>query len=288
MSGQSANSETIISLEHTAVLQRISVLEERTDPKNRSLIDIVKEYAGFFALLISLLYSFPMGIWDRFFETPEIREAELIDELKNSLSHALQIVSDTAYHTSLINVPDLRDAAGRAGSTRVLLLMSRNEENFKRYYTHFTKEELLAIGLNFQFSYQPQKSLYFFEKAKDASEIHDLVHMEAVRQIAKYYFQPSEHQNLEKGRSIFKDMVDRIPDSNTQVFVISEINARSDWALLELYFGDWSCGQKQFDISIGLIDSHPHYLNDGGNTRLVLQHKAQNAQKRLGQPDNGC
>ena len=57
------------------VEERLAVLEERTKPAKKTLIDVIKEWGGVATAVIALLYSFPLGVWDRFVVPDRVRIA---------------------------------------------------------------------------------------------------------------------------------------------------------------------------------------------------------------------
>lgn len=46
----------------TTVLERLAILEERTHPKPKSVVDRLKDWGGVASLVIAIAYSFPIGL----------------------------------------------------------------------------------------------------------------------------------------------------------------------------------------------------------------------------------
>jgi hypothetical protein len=61
--------------------RRVSVLEERTKPKPKSFVEHITQWGGVATFLLALLYTFPLGVWDRFFVSPVEKERALIAKL---------------------------------------------------------------------------------------------------------------------------------------------------------------------------------------------------------------
>ncbi len=61
--------------------RRLGVLEERTKDKPKPIIDRVIAWGGVATFLLAVLYTFPLGVWDRFFVTPLDEERALITKL---------------------------------------------------------------------------------------------------------------------------------------------------------------------------------------------------------------
>jgi hypothetical protein len=61
--------------------RRLSVLEERTKPKPKSFVEHITQWGGVATFLLAVAYTFPLGVWDRFFVSPVEKERALITKL---------------------------------------------------------------------------------------------------------------------------------------------------------------------------------------------------------------
>ena len=50
--------------------KRISVLEERTAPKPKALVERITAWGGVATFLLAFLYTFPLGVWEKFWVSP--------------------------------------------------------------------------------------------------------------------------------------------------------------------------------------------------------------------------
>jgi hypothetical protein len=71
--------------------RRLAVLEERTKPKPKTFIENVTQWGGVATFLLALLYTFPLGVWDRFFVTPEDEVRSLIIKLTDADTEFLKV-----------------------------------------------------------------------------------------------------------------------------------------------------------------------------------------------------
>ena len=63
------------SAKNYTLKERVAALEERTRPKKATFFEKFRSYGGLIALVITIGYSWPLGVWDRFVITPAQKEA---------------------------------------------------------------------------------------------------------------------------------------------------------------------------------------------------------------------
>src|SRR5262245_15077333 len=107
----------------TSFSERVAILEERTRPKQKSLLDRLKDRGGLVSLLAAVAYSFPIGLWDRFIVPEQTKRTQEIAELKNVVNHSTALMADGARALAGISDPYLYDVVGRAINTRLYVLM---------------------------------------------------------------------------------------------------------------------------------------------------------------------
>jgi hypothetical protein len=181
----------------------MAVLEERTSPKVKSVYEQLKDWAGLVSLVIALLYTFPIGVWDRFVTTEARRSAEELASLRSTMDHASKILAEGARAISSIPDPALRDIVGRAFNTRLFLLMSKNREALEAHKRDFKPPELIAIAYNFFLTNQPDVSLSFYEAAEQHPDADSLLRVEALRLRAKTLFSRRTAEGRQVARHLF-------------------------------------------------------------------------------------
>jgi len=67
------------------LIDRVSLLEERTKDKQKTVIDRVKEWSGVATAVFAILYTIPLGVWDRFVLTSEQRSEREVAELRGTI-----------------------------------------------------------------------------------------------------------------------------------------------------------------------------------------------------------
>jgi hypothetical protein len=98
-----ANAEDPELSDQLNVDRRLAVLEERTKPKPKSLVENVTQWGGVATFLLALLYTFPLGIWDRFFVTPVDEVRSLIVKLTDADTEFLKL-SQSLPASQMLNI----------------------------------------------------------------------------------------------------------------------------------------------------------------------------------------
>src|ERR1017187_5211943 len=73
---------------------RLAILEERTRPKPRTLFDRIKDWSGVSAFVVAVLYTYPLGFWDRFVVTARQEKAQQVAELRSLILKLGEIDAD--------------------------------------------------------------------------------------------------------------------------------------------------------------------------------------------------
>jgi hypothetical protein len=253
--------------------ERVAILEERTKEKPKKKMDLLKDYGGIAALLITLLYTFPLGLWQQWIQTPSEKRTEQVNNLKAILETSMTLLADTGRSLSSITNPEVYDVVSRASSTKLFLIMNRNKTQFSQYINEFNSVELIAIGLNYQMVYQIDDALLFFKAAQEKSERSSFIRNEAGRQIAKSYFLPTSLQNVKSGREIYKNTITEFAGSRDVRLISQEVTLRSEWGFFEMIQGDWECGRMEMEKSIKLLQQWQNMINDQGNMAKLIQMK---------------
>ncbi len=81
-SGSAGNAQAEFDRQSLSGLdRRLSILEERTQPKPKPLVERITAWGGVATFILAVLYTFPLGVWDRFFVSPVTEVRSLIVEL---------------------------------------------------------------------------------------------------------------------------------------------------------------------------------------------------------------
>lgn len=272
----------------TDTLHRLATLEERTKPRPKTFFEKVQAYGGVIAVVIAVGYSWPLGVWDRFIVSQEKATEAKLGDIRESLTRATGLYVDIGRLQSSIANPDMRDLATRSTFNQILLLVTKYDADYTNYRDKLFPEELLMIGIIYQSLYRIEDSLRYFEYVVKHPRTLEAALMEANRQIAKSYMFPSPIQDLAKGRSLYKAILQKASRSQRFEILSGAILIQSEWGFFEMTAGDWQCGIQNMDAAIARLKVMQPMINDQGNMMNLLLAKRQSGSPRPGQPQAGC
>jgi hypothetical protein len=274
------------ALRPPGVAERLARLEERTAEKPRTWIDRLKDWGGVASLVIAVGYSFPLGVWEKFYLPEQQREAAQIQKLRDVIEQTTTILSEGAGSIAAIQDPFLKDTAARAVNTRIFLLLSKHEQDFARYGKRLTAPELLVVGHNFAMTNHAAAALPHFEAALAVAGEDVQSRFEAMRQIAKTKFAPGAQQDRPAARQGFASAVQLATHAATLKLHAASLTA--EWALFELIDGDWACGRtKLAEARLKLAELAP-MMNDNGNFVRLIENRTAGLAPQPAQPAVGC
>lgn len=268
--------------------ERLATLEERTKPKKKTFMENLQAYGGLIALVITIGYSWPLGVWDRFIIDPQKEEQHKLSVIRESLTRAAELTVEAGRVQSSIANPELRDLAIRSISNQVLLLISNHNAAYEENKSQLFPEELLMIGLMYQNMFRIADSLKYFTYASAHQKASELVKLEASRQIAKSHFVPSPVQDVQKAREMFAELVEKTKGTNRIEVAAHSITIQSEWGYFEMTAGDWKCGDENFLEAMNRLAQWQPMINDQGNMMRLLQSKYASLSIKPGQENNGC
>lgn len=276
--------------DNISIERRLSALEERTKPKPKSRLEKIKDWGGLIALLITIAYSFPLGIWNEFFVSVEEKNKKEIEELRSVVEKSNEMVADGARYLSGISDPELIDMIQRSLNTRLYIVMSKNRDGFLQRIEEFTAPESVVIGYNFFLTGQVPSALTFFEDAgtKAAANSDPVTELESIRLRAKALFTPGPSQDVIKARELYSLAAARFDQERNQQFIPAHIFLLAEWGLYELFDGDWTCGQAKIAESQKMYSQFESYMNDQGNFRRLIANRIGSLRPKNNQARNGC
>lgn len=270
------------------ILQRLAVVEARTDPRKRSFLEQLQSYGGMIALAIAVLYSWPLGIWDRFFVTVQEEKEQALQKIRTSLTRATGLSVEVGKVQSSIGNPEFRDIALRSLRNQVLLTITSHDSLYEKFRTDLFPEELLMIGIMHQDLYRIEDSLRYFKYAAERDDLEGATEVEVSRQLAKSYFVPSPHQNQPLARRMYQKTIVSTRDSPNIAVQLMSILIQSEWGFLEMASGDWLCGTENMKNALGRLAQKQPLINDQGNYQRLLRSKIATLTRTPNQPTKGC
>ncbi|WP_299739066.1 hypothetical protein [uncultured Roseobacter sp.] len=251
--------------------ERVAVLEERTRPTSKSLLDHLKEWGGVGTLIVALLYTFPLGVWDRFYLTSKARAEAEIGELRLVALEIAKLDGDWARTAGGISTPELQTMATRAvGSQKTTLLTGKLDEIVK-YQDQLTTPELVMFAYSVSQINMPELADSLYQKAFEKSEMDETIWLSAdiLRLRATSLLNKSIQFDIDEVRSLYGESAKLLASSKTDAFVLQLAFTLFDWATIEFTKGDWACGEILSHKALEKLDSLPAF------NPVVAQYKRQ-------------
>jgi len=272
----------------TDILQRLSALESRTAPANKTILEKLQAYGGIVALVITIGYSWPLGVWDRFVVSAQEKEERAVDAIRETLSRAIELTAQIGEVSSSIEDIQMRDLAGNALTTKVQIIMAQNKEQFHRYRDKLFPEELLTIGDLYRFIYAFENAFEFYDYVIKADDIPLSILNQAKRRSANLRFGRTNMQDIETARTMYQEIVESM-ERGLQPSGVMELSIiQAEWAYGEMLEGDWKCGKMNAEEALARLKKWQSFLVDRGHTRELIQTWFVNLQRQPEQPARGC
>lgn len=228
---------------------------------------------GIATLLVAVLYSFPLGVWDRFIESPDAKRKMELQSVRSALDQSAILFGEYARIVGTINPQFAGDIAQRSLNTRVYLLMTRNEAIIDERRAELSTAELIVVAFNFQTMARVDRAIEYAKLAVDKAQGDAVLLAEARRHLAMFLLAPSPHRNVTEARITLRTAVDALMSNHGPQSVAARITLLGQWARFELTDpqGDSRCGNALRLLALEEASTHARALNDGGTTEALLQ-----------------
>jgi hypothetical protein len=226
--------------------RRLSVLEERTKPKPKTLVDHITQWGGVATFLLAFVYTFPLGVWDRFFVTPVESERSLIAKLTDV---------DTEYFKVSQTLPmDQMFAISMSMRAKKMALLLPSKESILRWKGSLSgaEVELLAYHAGSVGEVELAKVLYQTSLTKADAEKNPFLAADIYRMLAQLFAAPgTAATSPTKARENYNEAVNRYVGL-AQTYPASI--AAWDWANLEVAQGSKPCAYLLAQWAIRAVD----------------------------------
>lgn len=270
--------------------ERVAALEERTRERPKTILDQVKEWGGVATLVVALLYTFPLGVWDRFYLTTKAREAAEVADLRKVALEVARLDGDWARSAGSIPTPDLRTMATRAVGSQKVTLLTGKLEALERHKDQLTAPELVMFAYSVSQMNMPELTETIYATAFEKSEESGNVGLAAdiLRLRASALLGDVNGLDLEKMRELYSQSAELLAPLETDAFKLQYAFNVFEWSQIELTKGDWACGERLASIAGSTLASlpplNPTILQYQQHFRMSMSQVSRGA----GQPIDGC
>lgn len=273
--------------------KRLARLEERTSPKPKSFVENLKEWAGVGTLIVALLYTFPLGVWDRFIITPEQSKRKKVEEVRSVLIQMMDKDAELARSYNAISSDQVRAFFSRAIAAAKTIIISRSDIDFEVDITNeLSINELIALGYSVAQISKVKLAERIYDQALQKARKEKVPQLEAdlYRMKAGLYSGYSgSGADLAKVREYFDQSVKIILENNPGPdSMLQASNSAFEWASMELAFGDWTCGQILGNWALTTVRALPPINPDSATYAAQYQLQLARFVKQKSQPVVGC
>lgn len=270
--------------------ERVAVLEERTRPKPKHFLDHLKEWGGIATLVVALLYTFPLGVWDRFYLTNQAREAAEIQTIRELALRLAELDERWASAAGNINSPELQTMASRAVGVQKTTLLAGELDALLEHQNALTVPELIMLAYSTLQANEHRISDELYETALEkAQESKNLsASADILRLRAQAFLSRPEALDIDRMRYLYSASTEVLGSVESDPFKLQLAAGLSEWAQVELAKGDWACGQRLAVLASAKFSEVAPLGPVVGQYQQQLSIALQRHTKRVDQPELGC
>jgi hypothetical protein len=243
----------------TDIETRISILEDRTNQKQPHITDIITKFASVGTLVIALLYTFPLGVWDRFMVTAQQEEDKKVDSLRSLAVQLADIDAEYLRTAHGIKQGDAQASYGRAVGTKKAALISRSLPLIIDHYQQLTVHEMILLAYNLSLFGRVDLATRIYDAAEKAARNESAIQTIAdiFRLRATMHLNAGKPLELKWLRDNYLQSIQVLVPYRSPNYTAQAANSVYEWAKIELASGDWHCGMKLGEKAILMVNSLP-------------------------------
>jgi hypothetical protein len=226
---------------------RIAVLEERTKPKARTVYDKVKDWSGILTFVIAVLYTYPLGVWDRFVVTAEQQRAKEIGDLRSLVLKVTEADSEYVRAMAGVTDPQSQSLITQTANARKAALLTPSLSLVENHYTELTGAEMELLGYQMNqlgdqgplVSKMLENAANKMTAAKNTIGAADVIRIQA----QMYNAFGSLGPDIQKYRELAHKSVNLLLLGEPGKSLPGAAAVAMDWANAEGTLGIWSCAE---------------------------------------------
>jgi hypothetical protein len=252
----------------------------------RRALSFLKEWGGLATLMIAVLYTFPFEAFDRY--------VNWSGRSLQSARAAITAVADLSAQRTLAIAQIKDDIQARSFLTnmyniRIYNIMITNKRDFIAAGAQLSAGELYSVGSNFTLIGAPGEALFFYDLALKASFENDKgAYATTSRELGYTLALRGPLQDVPKAIKAYLDSVTTLANKEYWLDQRNYSQYISELALVEMDYGDWSCGVSLSKLSEQAISAMAMYDPSIREMGGYFQNAFSTRTKRIGQGDAGC
>jgi len=223
--------------------RRLGALEERTKQKPKTVLEHVQDWAGVISLLVALLYTFPLGLWDRFRVSPEEQRAQQLSNLRGIVQKLSELDANYGRTANAISDPTARNFYIGAMTAQKAALIAGNIDLITQRYIGLTPSEMELLGYQVAVMGNGPLALAILSSAATASANNGLLAADIYRMKGELYLPGSPlGPDIVSARSSYTDAIKMILPISPNNSKAEAVTIAQLWAAAEMQIGNATCG----------------------------------------------
>lgn len=226
---------------------RLAVLEERTKPKTKTIFERIKDWSGILTFVIAVLYTYPLGVWDRFVVTAKEQHAKELGDLRSIILAVTAADAEFVRAYASVTDPSMQQVLTATGNARKAAVLVPGLELISSRYAELTPAELELLGYQINLigdqgalaSKMLSLSADKYVSAKNVLAAADVIRIEA----QMYNAYGSLGPNIPKARQLLKDSIQLLLTADPLKSLSVAGAIALDWTNMEALSGSWACAQ---------------------------------------------
>jgi hypothetical protein len=277
---------------------RLAVLEERTKPREKTILERIKDWSGVLTFIVAVLYTYPLGVWDRFVVTAEQQRIKEMDALRGTILRVTELDSETFRLIASIADVQQQTLLSQVQNARKGTMLIPEIPLIEKHYSELSGAELQLLGYQLN---------YLGDQGGLVLRILDLASQKMIKaknnvgaadtyrtQAQLYSSYGSLGPNLPKSRDLFQKSIQVSLQAEPTRSLGIALAVAMDWANLEALSGNWHCTEAlgNWAISQFQIQSPPYAAKMQSQlTQMAVTRKAMEASSKSlpqTQPGGAC
>lgn len=208
----------------------------------------MKEWAGVISLLVAVAYTFPLGVWDRFFVSAEVQKAKEVDDLKAVVAKLTQLDIDQSQKSMGLTDPLVLESVQSVTMSTKNNLLIPNLPLVKKRYDDLTSLEMSGLAYELAMLGHGELADVVFQgtEKKARAEGNQQLVAKTFQGRAQLYVRGAVFGvDMPKVRFYEKTAIRilfMLKSAAWSATIVQAVQTTGDWALAELTSGDKGCG----------------------------------------------
>jgi hypothetical protein len=241
--------------------------------------------------VLALLYTFPLGVWDRVVVTPEQRRDSRVAEVRNAIVQLAEFEASTARSYGSISDPTVRAYFSRAMGSQRAAMLFRIEPMIAGIENRLSVPELILLAYNLAQAGKAARADALYGQALRLAAGDDVpvtLRADIHRMRAQLVATLPGGLDLGRLRADYRTNLGLLMATRSPGLMVQAANSGFEWSLYELAQGDWTCGERLGAWARQVYGGLPLAGPDAATIAQAYEAQRRLVAPRSGTPGQGC